>query len=121
MAETGELVAQVLLERGREQASAEDVSIPKTPVFDEQPAVDPARGCSERFVRVLGKIRTEASFQADRHNASVAVCKGCLTSSPRQGRRERDAAIGGGRTCGERAHAEVVRGAAAQPADDRRG
>ena len=72
--EARELVAQVLLERRRER-SAEDVPIPETPVLDEQPAIDAARGRCQRLAR------PETSAQRDRFTLTatggrVPACKG---------------------------------------------
>ena len=57
MPELGELVAEVFLQRCRQQAAAEHVAIPQAAVLDQEPAVDPARGGGERLARRSRYVR----------------------------------------------------------------
>ena len=71
VAELAELVAEVLLERFREEAPAKNVTVPEAAVFDKKPAVDPARRCREGFVGLAGDVSAKCSFDAHRHSHSV--------------------------------------------------
>ena len=67
MAEPRELVAQVSLERLREEAAGQNVPIPEAPVFDEEPAVDAARGCPEALAGRLRDVGAKSPFHAHSH------------------------------------------------------
>jgi hypothetical protein len=71
MAEPRELVAQMTLQGLGEQTAAQDIAVPETSVFHQEPAVDPARGCAERLRRRLGHVGAESPSHAYRHTESV--------------------------------------------------
>ena len=54
-----DLLAQVLLHLVGETAAGERVARPEAAVLDEEPVVDPARGCGERLVVLAREVRAE--------------------------------------------------------------
>jgi hypothetical protein len=77
--ELPQLVAQVLLERLREKASAEHVAIPETAVFDEHPAVDAACRRGEVLVCRARHVCAELSPGSNGHCWKGIHCKANLT------------------------------------------
>jgi hypothetical protein len=88
--ELPELVAQVLLERLREKASAEHVAIPETAVFDEHPAVDAACSRGEVLVCRARDVCAKLSPGSNGHCGKATHCKANLTR-----RRSADTRTGG--------------------------
>ena len=79
MSELAQLVAEVLLERLREKASAEHVAIPQTAVFDEHPAVDAACSRGEVLVCRARDVCAELSLRSHGHCWKATHCKANLT------------------------------------------